>query len=133
MAADTLNSTSEIFFRKNAAGTNWEAVTRSGATETITTTTGSVSTMRTLRIDVNDTLSKVFFYIDGSLVATHTTNIPAPGTRLGYWAGITPSTAAAATMDLDYIKIWSDDPAEVATTSNLQQSNLAPVDYTTFK
>lgn len=66
--------------------------------------------MRVLRIEANNTLTKVLFYIDGNLVATHTTGIPTPATRLGYWTGVTPSTAAAVTMDIDYIKFWSDDP-----------------------
>ena len=41
--------------------------------------------MRVLRIEVDDLKSKVLFFIDGTLVATHTTNLPASATRLGHW------------------------------------------------
>jgi hypothetical protein len=74
IAADTNNANNEIFFRKAAAGTLWQTVTRSVAgTETVNTTTFSTSVMRILRIEVNDLAGKVEFYIDGTLVATHTT------------------------------------------------------------
>jgi hypothetical protein len=38
--------------------------------------------MRALRIEVNDLAGKVLFYIDGNLVATHTTGIPTATTGL---------------------------------------------------
>lgn len=121
LTVDTNNFTDEVFFRKNAAGTNWEAVTRaaSGA-ETITTLatacTGStactVNTMRILRIELEDIATPVArFYIDGTLVATHTTGIPLAATKLGHDVGITTTAAAAATTDVDYYRAWSDDPA----------------------
>ena len=45
-------------------------------------TTVTAAAMRALRIEVNDLAGKVLFYIDGNLVATHTTGIPLATTRL---------------------------------------------------
>jgi hypothetical protein len=113
---DTANTNNEIFFRKTAAGTTWQTVTRSaGGVETINATTFTTAVFRTLRIEINDLAGKVFFYIDGTLVATHTTNIPTNTIRIGPWVGVTASAAAVSTMDLDYIRVWSDDPVTPAT------------------
>ena len=111
MLTDTDNFTNEAMFRKNAAGTAWEAVTRAGAAETLTTTVLSVNVFRNLRIEMDGVLNRVLFIIDGTVVATHTTAVPAGATRLGYDAGITTTAAAAASMDLDFVRVWSDDPA----------------------
>lgn len=133
IAADVNNSTNEIFFRKNAAGTAWESVTRGGGLETITPIpAATVNVLRVLRIEVNNLAGKVLFYIDGNLVATHITNLPLSGTRLGYWVGITSTVAAITTMDVDYIKFWSDDPDTI---SPVQNNTPVPVvtNYDTLK
>ena len=74
----------------------------------------------------------MLFYIDGNLVATHITNLPLSGTRLGYWVGITSTVAAITTMDVDYIKFWSDDPDTI---SPVQNNTPVPVvtNYDTLK
>lgn len=133
--ADTNNSNNEIFFRKTALGTTWQTVTRSAAgIETVNATTATTIAMRALRIEVNDLAGKVFFYIDGNLVATHTTGIPLAATRLGYWVGITTSVAAIATMDVDYIKFWSDDPDSIVAPSNsIIETSTVSIDYNTLK
>ena len=130
---DTNNSNNEIFFRKTAAGTFWETVTRSAAgAETVNVTTATTVNMRALRIEVNDLAGKVFFYIDGNLVATHTTGIPLANTRLGFWTGLTSSAAAVSTMDIDYIKFWSDDPDTVPQNNN-NIVTPASIDFDTLK
>jgi hypothetical protein len=59
------------------ASPNWQCVTTVGAVRTLTTTSVAVTTTWTkLRIIVNADATEVKFYIDGILVATHTTNIP---------------------------------------------------------
>ena len=62
---------------------NWACITRNGGSETRTTTSVAMnnSTSRTLRISINSAFSSVTFYIDGTLVATHTTNIPTVALR----------------------------------------------------
>jgi hypothetical protein len=82
------NSGNTIFFSYDEGGVvffagtpspNWKCYTRGGATVTLTTTSIPVVAAQwyKLRIDINAAGNSVTFYIDGTLVATHTTNIPA--------------------------------------------------------
>jgi hypothetical protein len=65
------------------ASPNWQCVTTVGAVRTLTTTSVAVTTTWTkLRIIVNADATEVKFYIDGTLVATHTTNIPVLPNRI---------------------------------------------------
>jgi hypothetical protein len=60
------------------ASPNWQCVTSVGAVRTLTTTSTAVvaSAWVKLRIEVNAAATSVTFFINGTLVATHTTNIP---------------------------------------------------------
>jgi hypothetical protein len=59
------------------ASPNWQCVTVNNVVRTLTTTSVAVTTTWTkLRIIINADATEVKFYIDGTLVATHTTNIP---------------------------------------------------------
>jgi len=59
------------------ASANWQCVTVSNNTRTLTTTTIPVTTTWTkLRVEVNAAGASVAFYVNGTLAATHTTNIP---------------------------------------------------------
>jgi hypothetical protein len=59
------------------ASPNWQCVTVNNLVRTLTTTSIPVTTNWVkLRIIVNADATEVKFYIDGTLVATHTTNIP---------------------------------------------------------
>lgn len=74
-------------------GTNsgrWEAVCRSNSSETATDTgiAAETSSFHTFEIFINAAGNSVTFYIDGSLVATVTTNIPTGSARtLGWLTG----------------------------------------------
>jgi hypothetical protein len=61
-----------------AATPNWQCVTSVSAVRTLTTTTSVVTAGAwvKLRIEVNAAATSVTFYVNGTLVATHTTNIP---------------------------------------------------------
>jgi hypothetical protein len=61
-----------------AASPNWQCVTVSNSVRTLTTTSTAVTanTWNKLRIEVNAAGTSVAFYVNGTLVATHTTNIP---------------------------------------------------------
>ena len=61
-----------------AATPNWQTQTCNGSVRTLTTTSVAVTAGAwiKLRIEVNATATSVAFYINGTLVATHTTNIP---------------------------------------------------------
>jgi hypothetical protein len=66
-------------------GGDWQCVTVTGSTETTndSNVAPTVGTYNKFRIEVNAAASEVKFYIDGNLVATHTTNIPGSGDRFG--------------------------------------------------
>jgi hypothetical protein len=74
-----------VQFSGGAATPNWKCYTRA-ASGTVTLTTTSIPVVAAqwykLRIDVNAAGNSVAFYIDGTLVATHTTNIPATTTGM---------------------------------------------------
>jgi nitrogen fixation protein len=60
-----------------AASPNWKCITRNSTiTATITSTVVTASQWYVLKIVVNANASSVQFFIDNTLVATHTTNIP---------------------------------------------------------
>jgi hypothetical protein len=63
-----------------AASANWQCVTVANSVRTLTTTTTAVTAAawNKLRIEVNAAGTSAAFYVNGTLVATHTTNIPLP-------------------------------------------------------
>lgn len=66
------------YFRITNASANWECVTEASSTETTSDSGVAVTTdWIELKVIVNAAADSVEFYIDDSLVATHTTNIPA--------------------------------------------------------
>jgi len=127
IGADTNNHTNQAFFRKTAGGTVWTAVTRNAwGAETITNLTSNPTVMSILRIELDDNAWAARFYIDWDLVATHNNaSVPASGTRLGYHIGARNTAAAARNLDIDYIRVWSDDPPASSTQSDLLFSHSA--------
>lgn len=113
ISADTNLSANEAFFRKTAAGTQWQAVSRAGSgTEQVTSNVGSTSSYQLLRVELDNTNTKVKFYVNNSLVATHTTAVPGSTTRLGWNVMNTPTTTTytGRVVDIDFMRVWSDDP-----------------------
>jgi hypothetical protein len=92
-SSNYLNIPNGIFFSYDEGGVqfaggatpNWKCYTRA-ASGTVTLTTTSIPVVAAqwykLRIDVNAAGNSVTFYIDETLVATHTTNIPATTTGM---------------------------------------------------
>lgn len=93
-----------VHFEKLDADTNWFAVTRLDAGNVTRTDTGvAVSAVfRTFQIDY--TPASVRFLIDGAIVATHTTNLPATSGTTAC-AQIVNSAAASKTIDYDYFQL----------------------------
>lgn len=93
--------THAIMFR--AAGTgNWTAVTRNAGVETGTATDCSVAQSTSfIRFDIfiNAAFSSVRYEVDGTLCATHTTNIPA--VALAPTFKVDTTTANARSIDID--------------------------------
>jgi hypothetical protein len=70
-----LTTDKAIFKYSSGTGTNWYALTCDGSTVTTTDTTIAASTSKTILTIVKIGAS-VYFYIDGTLRATNTTNLP---------------------------------------------------------
>ena len=60
------------------ASANWQCVTVDNSVRTLTTSTTAVtaSAWNKLRIEINAAGTSVTFYVNGTAIATHTTNIP---------------------------------------------------------
>jgi hypothetical protein len=102
-------ATDGAFFRYTHSlnGGKWQAVTASNSAETITDTgiTAVAGTDRIFEVVVNAAGNSVSFYVDGSLVATNTTNIPTGASReTGYGFAVvrTVGTASKVGLNVDY-------------------------------
>lgn len=112
---NTANTTDGAYFLADTQGTstgsaasgNWQIVTTSNSVRTFTTTSIAISTTTysKFRIDVNAAGTSVKFYIDNTLVGTHTTNIPTGSARAtGAGAMILKSVGTSArTVNVDYL------------------------------
>ncbi len=95
----------------STASNNWQTLTASNSNRTFNT--GLVNTPTTtgwvrLGILVNDAGNSVNFYINDSLVATHTQNIPTTGRNLGFgWLLIKSAGTTARVVDFDYLSVTS--------------------------
>lgn len=93
-----------VHFEKLDADTNWFAVTRLDAGNVTRTDTGVALSAVFRKFEIEYTPTSVRFMIDGSVVATHTTNLPAT-TGTTACAQIVNSAAAAKTIDYDYFQL----------------------------
>lgn len=74
-----------FIYRRDADGDFWVAVTRSNSTETKTVTAvapAGYSAMTIFKVEVNAAGTSISYSINGSVVATHTTNIPTGSSRV---------------------------------------------------
>lgn len=95
----------------STAAAYWQTVTASNSSRTfntsLTQTTVSAGSWVRLRIEVNAAGTSVAFYINGTLVATHTATIPAGTSRvLGFGYLLIKSVGTTArTVDFDYVDV----------------------------
>jgi hypothetical protein len=95
----------------SASSANWQCVTVDSFTRTFTTTSTAVTTSyQKLEIISNATGTSIDFIINGSVVATHTTNIPNVNTRrVGFGSIIKKSIGTTSRRSLiDYIYVKAD-------------------------
>jgi hypothetical protein len=101
-------TTAGVYFRNDAGGTGaFEAVSESASTETETAAVGTLAddTWTVLKIVVLDR-TRVEFYVDGTLVATHVTNIPLTTEGLTPTLEVGSPTGTTATyLDVDYVAV----------------------------
>lgn len=97
-------SSNGIYFEKLYADTNWQAVTRYGATQTraaMAAVSTSWVTLRVRRYAAND----IRFSIDGGAETKNTTNVPT-GLSLNLSLQIKNQAASSKTMDIDFTELW---------------------------
>lgn len=100
-SAFTIAPAAGEYFEKLAADTNWFCVTRQGGVETRTDSGVAVNTsFNTFKYTNN--ISSVEFRINGSVVCTHTTNLPT--SFINPTVAIQNTAAAAKTIDIDYFE-----------------------------
>lgn len=105
LPASAADPTDGIYFKRadSASGGNWFAKTRSGGVETSTDTTVAAGTTHKRFDIIIETTTSVKFYIDGTLRATHTTNIPTAVLNLTGF--IDNLEAAAKILSIDYVEM----------------------------
>jgi hypothetical protein len=92
-------------YTDTASSGNWEAITASNSTRTTTNTSVAATTgWVTLQVTINSAGTSALFYINNTLVATNTTNIPtAVGRGCGPFMEIQKSTGLTARLlNIDY-------------------------------
>lgn len=109
----TGESANAVYFRsQNGQGIDF--ITKSGNVETLTSTGVSFAdgVFRNLEILINSTGTQVIAKIDGTTVATHTTNIPS--SRLIFFTHINrvaaTGTAVVANLDSIYLRLTPNTP-----------------------
>lgn len=88
-----------MYFRATDTG-NWYAVTNGGSETATDTGVAQATAFKRFEIRTNSTGTSTTFYIDGTLVATHTTNLPSTALKAVFYIKTTAS--GTKSMDIDY-------------------------------
>ena len=96
----TFNNT--VGFRRIGSGANWRCYTTVGGVSTDTDSGIAFATGAFKTFKIIATPTSIAFYIDGSLVATHTTNIPTAA-----YMGITILNYNLSTAYIDYVHSYT--------------------------
>lgn len=96
---------SGVHFQYNrGVSVNWRCITMTGGTSTVTTTTDAASTAWVkLGIKVNAAATSIDYLINGTVVATHTTNIPTTGGICPIVKIVKIAGTTARTIQVDYV------------------------------
>lgn len=106
--ANTADHANGAYFKYNdSVSANVQCVTANNSTRTTTTTSVAMTTAWT-RFSLLTSLTDVKFYIDGNLVATHTTNIPNANNRL-CGPGVKILKTAGATSRIAYFDYFHEE------------------------
>lgn len=87
----------------------WRAVTGSGSNATVTTTTVAIATATSyeLLIECNSAATSWRFWVNGTLAATHSTNLPATTAALGFIVRLRTLAAAARALRFGRLTVTS--------------------------
>lgn len=121
--SNTNVSTHHAYIEKRSTDTTWQCTTDDGgATETITDTgvTISASTFYRLRVEVRSgtTPETICTIDDGTTVTRTVVTATQPGATASMDVFIqgTNADTTAENVDIDYVRVWQDDPAGTALT-----------------
>jgi hypothetical protein len=110
LTAITTDGATGVFFECLNTDTNWFAVTRNGGASTRTDTGVAFSSTAWPLMEIRPSGTGWAFYLNNSLVATNTTNVPV-GTTNVQIAFQQVSTGTAVTLEMDYAELIFDTPA----------------------
>jgi hypothetical protein len=110
LATGTFALTNEITFNySSAAGTDWTATTSAASSSTTTPNTSVAASTNWVRLTIQQTtVGTVEFYVNATLVATRTTNVPG-GVPLVPFIRIITLTGSAKTIDVDWFALESQN------------------------
>jgi hypothetical protein len=91
-----------------AGETTWKCITRDGTTQTINNSGVTVTTTG-IRMEIIIGASSVVFKIDGTVVCTNTTNLPAAATMMRFSNSITNLSAATHSLRIAWIYVETDN------------------------
>lgn len=121
--SNTNVSTHHAYIEKRSTDTTWQCTTDDGgATETITDTgvTISASTFYRLRVEVrNGTIPETICTIDDGTTVTRTVvtaTQPGATASMDVFIQGTNADTTAENVDIDYVRVWQDDPVGTALT-----------------
>lgn len=100
-----LDDDNRFYFYYDSAGANWQCSNVNAGTATTTDSAVAADTNWVL-LEINTTATDIKFYIDGTIAATHTTNLPTALMPLS--ARQTSLGAAVRNTDMDFFKVTGD-------------------------
>jgi len=107
IGSDTLPSNNYVAFRfsTNASDTTFHCEAGNGSAVTVVDSgiTVVANTLYTLQVKINDSVPNAVFSINGSVVATITTDLPSASVPLRFWNGIDSLTTSSASFYL----VWN--------------------------
>jgi len=96
-------------YSAGASDTNWQAWSNDGTGGGTITDTGVAFAANTpFKMEMRCTSGQIEFYIDDTLEATHSTNLPATSTELSMYFQITTLTNATRAMSIGKYEMWHD-------------------------
>ena len=99
-----------LLYDGGTSSVRWQLLTRNEAGSTTTTLAGSAATIvagQYYRVKIEIDTSTASLYVDGTLVAQHSTNLPDGGMAL-YAQMLQAAGAATRYMDLDWVDVQQD-------------------------
>ncbi len=115
---DTNVSTHHAYIEKLAAGTQFQCVTDNGGGTETTTSTGvtmNANTFYRLRVELrNGTTPETICTIDDGTTVTRTVvtaTQPGATSAMDIYLKVETSNTTAKNMDVDYVRVWQDDPS----------------------